>query len=102
MGTVYHARPCGRLIEINSSLRRKNVSFTNIQCLSSNFIECKFFLELSSLILALCEANLDHSIHFSNFSVRGYLLLILKGSITATNGLAVYVPKGLFLHRTYL
>ena len=70
MGTVYHARPCGKLIEINSSLRRKNVSCTNIQCLSSNFIKCKFFLESSSLILALCGANLDHSIHFSNFSVR--------------------------------
>ena len=63
---------------------------------SSNFIKCKFFLESSSLILALCGANLDHSIHFSNFSARGYLLLIWKDSVTAMNGLAVYVWKGLF------
>ena len=54
--TVFHARLYGRLIETNSSLRRKKVSFTNIQCLCSIFIGCKPFLEWNSLILALCAA----------------------------------------------
>ena len=51
-----------------------NPSFTNIQGLQSNFVDCESFLESNSPdILALCETNLDYSI---DFSVRGYLPII--------------------------
>ena len=57
--------------ESHSSLK---LSFTNIWGLCSNFVECESFLESNSPdILALCETNLDDSIDFGNFSVRGYL-----------------------------
>ena len=46
-------------------------------------------------ILALCETNLDESIYSGNFSVRGYLPLIRKESITHMHGLAVYVKEEL-------
>ena len=72
------------------------LSFTNVQGLCSNFVECKSFLESNSPdILALCETDLDDSIDSSNFSVRGYLPLIRKDSITHMHGLAVYVKEGL-------
>ena len=59
------------------------LSFTNIRGFHSNFVECESFLESNSLdILALCETNLYDSIESGNFSVRGYLLLIRKDSIT--------------------
>ena len=45
--------------------------------------------------LALCEANLDDLIDFSNFSVSGYLTLIQKDSVTYMQILAVYVKEGL-------
>ena len=68
---------------------------------SSNFVECVSFLESNSLdILALCEANLDDSIDSGNFSVRGYLCLIQKESVTHMHGLAVYVKEVLPLHGT--
>ena len=61
-----------------------------------NFVDCKPFLESNSRdILALCETNLDDSIDSGNFSVRGYLLLIRKGSGTHMHGLAIYVKEGL-------
>ena len=70
--------------------------FSNIQGLRSNFFECESFLESNSPdILALCETNLDDSIDSGNFSVRGYLPLIQKDSITHMHGLAVYVKEGL-------
>ena len=51
--------------ESNSSLKP---SFTNIQGLRSNFVECESFLESKSPdILALCEINLDFSIDSANF-----------------------------------
>ena len=54
------------------------------------------FLESNSPdILALCETNLDDSIDSGNFSVRSYLPLIRKGSVTQMYGLAVYVKEGL-------
>ena len=72
------------------------LSFTNIRGLHSNIVECESFLESnSSDILALCETNLDDSIDSGNFSLRGYLSLIQKDSITHTHGLAVYVKEGL-------
>ena len=54
-------------------------------------------LELNSPeILALCETNLDDPIGSGNFSVRGYLpLLIQKDSVSHIHGLAVYVKEGL-------
>ena len=64
------------------------LSFTNIQDLPSNFIECESFLESNSPdILTLCETNLDDSIDSGNFSVRGYLPLIRKDSLTHMHGL---------------
>ena len=66
-------------------------SFTNLQRLRSSFVECESFLESSPPdILALCEANLDGS---GNFSVKGYLPLIQKDSITHMHGLALYVKE---------
>ena len=65
-----------------------NLSFTNIWGLCSNLAECESFLKSSSPdILALCETN--------NFSVKGYLSLIWKDSVTHMPGLAVYVKEGL-------
>ena len=46
-------------------------------------------------ILALCETNLDDSIHSGNFSMRGYLPLIRKDSGTHMHGYAVYFKEGL-------
>ena len=72
------------------------LSFTNIQGLRSNFVECEPFFESNSLdILVLCETNLDDSIDSANFSVRGYLPFIQKDSIPHLHGLAVYVKEGL-------
>ena len=70
--------------------------FTNIRRLLSNFVECESFLESNSPeILALCETNLGDSIDSANFSVRAYLTLIRKDSITHIHVLAVYVKEGL-------
>ena len=70
--------------------------FTNIPGLCSNFVECESFLESHSPdIIALCETNLDDTIDSGNFSVRGYLPLIQKDSVTHMHGLAVYVKEGL-------
>ena len=72
------------------------LSFTNIRELRSNFAECESFLESNSPdILALCETNLDDSIDSGNFSVRCYLPLIWKDSITRMHDLAVFVKEGL-------
>ena len=72
------------------------LSFTNIQGLRSNFVDCESFLESNSPnILTMCEINLDDSIDSGNISVRGYLPLIRKDSSTYMHGLAVYVREGL-------
>ena len=73
------------------------LTFTNIQGLRSNFIDCESFLESNCPdILALCdESNLDDSIDSGNFSVRGYLPLIRKHSSTPMHGVTVYVKEGL-------
>ena len=79
--------------ESHNSLK---LSFTNIQDLRSNFVDCESFLESNSPdILALCETNLDDSIDSGNFSVRCYLPLIRKDSSIHMRGLAVYVKEGL-------
>ena len=60
--------------ELHNTLK---LSFTNIQGLRLNFVDCESFLESKSPeILALYETNLDDSIDSGNFSVRGYLSLI--------------------------
>ena len=79
--------------ESHNSLK---LSFTNIQGLRSNFVDCESFLESNSPdILALCETNLDDSIDSDNFSVRGYFPLVRKDSGSRMHGLAVYVKEGL-------
>ena len=79
--------------ESHNSLK---LSFTNIQGLRSNFVDCESFLESNSPnILALCETNLDGSTDSGNFSVRGYLPIIRKDSSTHMHVLAVYVKEGL-------
>ena len=79
--------------ESHNSLK---LSITNIWGLSSNFVDCKSFLELNSPdILALCKTNLDDSIDSGNFSVRDYLPLIRKDSTTHMHGLTVYIKEGL-------
>ena len=75
--------------ESHNSLK---LSFTNIQGLHLNFVDCEYFLESNSTgILALCETNLDDSIDSGNFSVRGYLPLIQNDSTTHKHVLTVYV-----------
>ena len=71
------------------------LSFTIIRGIHCNFVECESFYESNSPdILDLCETSLDDSIDSGNFSVRGYLPLIRKDSITHMHGLAVYVKEG--------
>ena len=78
--------------ESHNSLK---LSFTNIQGLCLNFVDCESFLESNSPdILALCETILNNSLDSGNFSVRGYLPLIRKDSSTHMHGLAVYVKEG--------
>ena len=68
----------------------------NIQGLRSNFVDWESFLESNSPdILTLCETNLDDSVDSGNFSERGYLPLIWKGSSAHMHGLAVSLKKGL-------
>ena len=70
------------------------LSFTNIRSLRSNFVECKSFVESKSPdILAPFETNLDDSIDSGNFSVRGYLHLVRKDTVTHMHCLAVYVKE---------
>ena len=76
------------------------LSFTNICGLRSNFVECEYFLISNSPdIPALRETNLDHSIDSGKFSVRDYLFLIRKDSITHMHDLAVYVKERLLFAR---
>ena len=80
------------------------VSFMNIQGLHSNFFDdCESSFNSNSLeILALSEANMNGSIDFGNFSVRGYLPLIRKGSTTYMHIIVVEVKEGLPFGQTYL
>ena len=56
-----------------------------------------FSLNQTPDILPLCEANLEDSIDSSNFSVRGYLLVIRKDFVSHMHSLAVYVKEELGL-----
>ena len=77
------------------------MNYTTLQNLALRifeaFVRILLIMNLSSNpdIFALCETNLDDSIHSANFSVRGYLPLIQKDSSTHMHGLAVYVKEGL-------
>ena len=83
--------------ESHKSLR---LSFTNIQGLCSNFVDCVSFLKSNSPdILALCKINLEDSTDSGNFSVRVYLPLIRKDCTTHLHGLTVYVKEGLTFAR---
>ena len=75
------------------SLNSLKSSSTNIQGLHSNFMILKF--SNSPIILVLYETILDDSIGSSNCSVKGYLPLIWKGSVTNMHSHAVYVKEGL-------
>ena len=79
--------------ESHNSLK---LGFTNIRGLGLHFVECESFLESNSPdILVLCEANLDDQIASGNFSVRSYLPVVQKDSVTHMHSLAVYVKEGL-------
>ena len=83
--------------ESHNSLK---LSFTNIQGLRLNFVDCESFLKSNSPdILALCETNLGKSIDSGNSSVRDYLPLIQKDCSTPVHVLAVYVKEGLLFAR---
>ena len=61
----------------------------------SIFGECESFLKPNFPdIFTLCEVNLENSIDCSNFSVRSYLPMIRKDSITHMHGFTVCVKKG--------
>ena len=78
--------------ELHNSLKP---SFTNIRGFCSNFVECKsFYLSKSSDILVLCETNMDDSIDSGHLSLRSYLPLVWKDSITHIHGLVVYGKEG--------
>ena len=87
-------RCCFEETDSSESYNSLKPSFTNIQGLWSNFVKCESFLENSHDILALCETNLNDLVDSGNFSVRGYLPLIQKNSITHMHGLAVYMKEG--------
>ena len=73
--------------ESHNSLK---LSFTNIQDLPLNFVDCEHFLESNyPYILALYETNLNGSIDSDDFFVRGYLPLIQKDSSTHMHHLTV-------------
>ena len=72
LNTFAHVWACARAIarlswkSLYNSLR---LSFTNIQCLCSNFVDCESFLESNCPdILALYEKNLDTLFYEASFS----------------------------------
>ena len=85
--------------ELHNSLK---LSFTNIQGLCLNFVDCKSFLESNGPNILCVRQNLDDTIDSGNFSVRAYLPLIRKDSSTHMHGLAFDVKKDLLLHKTDL
>ena len=91
----YHQKDVNQITLNHITLK---LNFTSISSLRSNFVDCESFLESNSLmtfLLYICETNLDDSIEFGNFSVRGYLPLIWKDSCYRYAWSAVYVKKGL-------
>ena len=73
-------------------------SFELYSCLQlyQNFVGWKSFLESNYPgILTLCKTNLKDASDFSNFNVRGYLLLIQEDSVTHMLGVPDNVKEGL-------
>ena len=84
--------------ELHNSLK---LSLNNICSPCYNFVGWESFIESKSPdILHLWEINLKDSIDSSNNSMRVYLLLIRKNSVTYIHGVAVYLKEGLW-HRLY-
>ena len=81
---------------LRSSFELLNQLLNSSNCSINKIVDYESFLESNSPdIFDLCETNLNGSITSSNFSVRGYLLLIWKDSSTYMDGLTVYVKEGL-------
>ena len=79
------------------------LSFTKIQGLHSNFVDCESFLESNYLeIFAVRETNLDNSIDSDNFSMRGYSLLSERILVFIRIVSQFMSRKDVLLHRTYL
>ena len=79
------------------------LSFTNVGGLCSSFVDCESFLESNSPdILALYETNLDDSIDFGIFSMRGYLPFIQKILVLICMVLLFMLNKDFLLRGTYL
>ena len=74
--------------ESHNSLK---LSFTNICGLHSILLNLNLSHNQSHLTFWLFEKNLDDSTDSGNFSVKGYLPLIQRDSLTHMHGLAVYV-----------
>ena len=59
------------------------LSLTNIRGFRSSFVLCESLLESNSLnIFSLCQINIENPFHSSNFTMKGYLPLIQKDSVT--------------------
>lgn len=82
------------------SLNFLQFSFTKIRDLCCNFVSYESFFELNSLdTLVSCETNSEDSIDSSSISVRVYLPLISKNSITHILVFALHEKEGLpFAH----
>ena len=79
------------------------LSFTKIQGLHSNFVDCESFLESNYFeIFAVRETNLDNSIDSDNFSMRGYSLLSERILVFIRIVSQFMSRKDVLLHRTYL
>ena len=79
----------------NFELHLKNLALRIFQAFVRILWNVNHSLNQTPDILALCETNLDDSIHSGNFSLRGYLAQIWNDSIIPMHGLAVYVREGL-------
>ena len=85
----------GRKPDNFESRNSLKLRFTIIRGLLSILLNVNLVESNSPDIPVLCKTNLDDSIDSGNFSVRGYLPLIRKDSVTHMHGLAVYVKEGL-------
>ena len=68
---------------------------TNIWSLHLSFVECKSFFESNSIWDKLVYYLID----FGNFSLKSYLPLTRKHSVTHVHGLSVYVKEGASFYR---
>ena len=75
-----------------------SLSFARIRGLCYNFFSLQIFPWIK-LFWSLCETNLEDSVDYSNISVRDYLPLIRKNSVTHMHGLTslstrlFYIPR---------